>query len=75
MVEYYANNKGYPLFLESLKPIIEQEIENKDKVFGFKSTRNIFFYCMRVYKKLWLIKFIIHPIIWKAPLVSVLFHM
>ena len=42
MVEYYANNKGYPLFLESLKPIIEQEIENKDKVFGFKS-RNIFF--------------------------------
>ena len=43
MVEYYANNRGYSLFLESLKPIIEQEIENIDyKVFGF-NLRGIFF--------------------------------
>jgi heme-degrading monooxygenase HmoA len=35
MDDYYANNKEYSSFLESLKPIIEQEIENKDyKVFG-----------------------------------------
>ena len=36
MDDYYANNKEYSTFLESLKPLIEQEIEKKDyKVFGF----------------------------------------
>lgn len=36
MDDYYANNKEYLSFLQSLKPIIEQEIENKDyEVFGF----------------------------------------
>jgi quinol monooxygenase YgiN len=36
MDEYYANNKEYSSFLESLKPLIEQVSENKDyKVFGF----------------------------------------
>ena len=36
MDDYYANNKEYLSFLESLKPSIEQVAENKDyKVFGF----------------------------------------
>ena len=36
MDDYYSNNKEYPSFLESLKPLIEQVAENKDyKVFGF----------------------------------------
>jgi len=30
MDDYYANNKEYLSFLESLKPLIEQVAENKD---------------------------------------------
>jgi quinol monooxygenase YgiN len=30
MDNYYANDKGYASFLESLKPLIEQEIEKSD---------------------------------------------
>ena len=30
MDNYYANDKEYASFLESLKPLIEQEIEKKD---------------------------------------------
>jgi hypothetical protein len=30
MDRYYANDKGYSEFLESLKPLIEQEIEKSD---------------------------------------------
>ena len=30
MDQYYFNNREYPVFLESLKPLIEQETENKD---------------------------------------------
>jgi quinol monooxygenase YgiN len=37
MDQYYANDQEYSVFLESLKPLIEQEIENKDyEVVGFK---------------------------------------
>ena len=36
MDDYYSNNKEYPSFLESLKPLIEQVTDNKDyRVFGF----------------------------------------
>jgi len=36
MDDYYANNKEYSSFLESLKPLIEQVTDNKDyRVFGF----------------------------------------
>jgi hypothetical protein len=37
MDQYYSNNREYLVFLESLKPLIEQETENKDyEVVGFK---------------------------------------
>ena len=40
MDDYYANNKEYSSFLESLKPIIEQVAEKKDyKVFGFNISK------------------------------------
>ena len=40
MDDYYANNKEYLSFLESLKPSIEQVAENKDyKVFGFNTNK------------------------------------
>ncbi|MGN6347992.1 MAG: antibiotic biosynthesis monooxygenase [Candidatus Nitrosocosmicus sp.] len=36
MDDYYANNKEYSAFLESLQPLIEQVSDNKDyRVFGF----------------------------------------
>ena len=36
MDQYYFNNREYSVFLESLKPLIEQETENKDyEVVGF----------------------------------------
>ena len=36
MDDFYANNKEYSSFLESLKPLIEQVTDNKDyRVFGF----------------------------------------
>ena len=40
MDNYYANNKEYASFLESLKPLIEHTIENKEyEVFGFSMNK------------------------------------
>jgi hypothetical protein len=40
MDNYYANDKEYASFLESLKPLIEQEIEKSDYMV-FKLNRDM----------------------------------
>lgn len=40
MDNYYANDKEYASFLESLKPLIEHTIENKEReVLGFNMNK------------------------------------